>query len=149
MQMTRALGFSLIELMIVVAMIGVLVVVALPTYWEMTIRARVAEGIEAAKPAKAALAERYQVLKTLPASDENILTGGTGAVRRVNWSVGRNAIEVWFGANAGPALTGRILWLHPTPLPNGSIRWVCAGHSGQGGAGWELPNRYLPSSCRN
>ena len=62
-------GFTLIELMIVVAIIGILAAVALPAYQDYTIRARVSEGILAASQCRTAVAEIYQTANVLPAQD--------------------------------------------------------------------------------
>jgi type IV pilus assembly protein PilA len=142
-------GFSLVELMIVVAIIGVLAATALVGHRALTIRARVTEGIEATAPAKSALLERYMIEGTLPAAEEVFVEGRkTSVLRQIRWSAGANAIEVWFGSGAGEELDDRILQLLPTLLGEGNITWTCAGHSGAP-AKRNLPAQYLPSSCRH
>ncbi len=143
-------GFTLIELMIVVAIIGILAVLALPAYQDMTIRARVTEGLQALAPAKTELAETYFLSGEYPTEEVNHVSGGTGMISRVNWSPNRGCLEAWFGSAAGTELEGRILWLCPDADPgNGSVGWTCKGHDGAGGSQWYFPPRYLPSSCRD
>lgn len=141
-------GYTLIELMVVVAIIGILAVLAVPVYRIFMVRARAAEGIAFVAPYKDQLADYIMAHGNPPTADEDYYTqGGPVAVTRVNWSIGRGAIEVWYGPGAGVELNGTILWFVPTQSA-GSISWTCRGHSGAGGAGWYLDPSYLPSSCR-
>lgn len=142
-------GFTLIELMIVIAIIGVLAAIAIPTYRDFIVRSKVTEGLVALSPYKVRLAEYVLDNADVPPSDEDYMTGGTGMVSKVKWSVHRNAIEVWFGTAAGTELSGKILWLQPTVQTQGGIIWLCRGHDGDGGESWAMPQRYLPSSCRD
>lgn len=144
-------GFSLIELMIAVAVVGILAALALASYDVARQRAHVAEGLTFLSPYKQDVAEQVQTIGRLPneASDpadvDYFETGGSGVVRRVRWSRGRSALEVWFGSGAGDKLNGAILWLSPTLQADGGLTWRCSGHPE---AAYYLEPRYLPASCR-
>lgn len=141
-------GFTLIELMVVVTIIGIMSAFAVPSYQTYVVRARASEGLTFVSPYKVRLAEQLILNGAAPAADEDYYTAsGQVVVSRVKWSVERRAIEVWFGPAAGPKLDGTILWLIPN-MESGSVRWTCRGHSGDGGASWRLEPRYLPSACR-
>lgn len=141
--MNKQQGFTLIELMIVVAIIGILAAVAIPAYQDYTIRAKVTEGLSLASAGKTAVSEYYASNGTLPGTNtEAGMAASTSisgnSVRHV--SVGADGvIEVEFSAPA--QIDGSTLVMTPTTSA-GQITWSCTG----GGA--DLPGQYRPSSCR-
>jgi type IV pilus assembly protein PilA len=142
-------GFTLIELMIVVAIIGILAAVALPAYQDYTVRARVAEGLAVASSAKTAVAEN--------AANGNAFASGWSAPTATSniSSVGISAagvIGILTTTRAGggsfqltPQSNGAALTLG-TPPPGGNVTWVCAAGVYSGGTA--LTAKYLPSQCR-
>jgi len=152
--MKKQQGFTLIELMIVVAIIGILAAIAIPAYQDYTIRAQVSEGLSLSSGAKAAVAEFFQDSGAYPTTnlEAGLATLPTAINGKYVSSVAVTAvgatgvITVLFGAadanvalSAGPAE----LTLTATGTPTGgSIVWDCAA----GGGGMEP--RWLPSACR-
>jgi len=141
----RQQGFTLIELMIVVAIIGILAAIAIPAYQDYTIRAQVAEGIELVASAKVTTSEYFQNYGTFPA-DNNM--AGLEAPGNISGKyvtqveiVAGGAIQVTYGNDANTLIAGAILSFTPTDNA-GSIEWDCNGDAA-------LPNKYLPNACRN
>jgi type IV pilus assembly protein PilA len=131
-------GFTLIELMIVVAIIGILAAVALPAYQDYTIRAKVSELILAASAARTAVTEQGQNLNGLSGSGNNITIAAGGKVGTASISVsGTIAIT---GASADVMGTAGIL---VTLMPSwnstaNTVIWSCD----------VSPIKYGPSTCR-
>ncbi|RMD80193.1 MAG: pilin [Gammaproteobacteria bacterium] len=134
-------GFTLIELMIVVAIIGILAAIAIPAYQDYTIRAKVSEGLNLAAGAKAAVTEYYQDKGSFPADNataglpaDTDITGNN--VQKV--TVANGVITITY-SGGGSNLNGKTVTLTPADN-NGSISWTCAAGT--------LDPKYLPSSCR-
>ncbi|NII11447.1 pilin [Oleiagrimonas sp. C23AA] len=139
----RHAGFTLIELMIVVAIIAILAAIAIPAYQNYVIRAQVSEGMVLATGAKTAIWDFYADKGRLPPSNESVGLPSAGSIAGKYVSaveLQSSVIKVTFaGAQVNSSLSGQTLELSPTPL-TGSIIWTCRSHS--------LPARYLPASCR-
>lgn len=134
-------GFSLIELMMVIAILGILLSVAVPEYQEYTTRAKIFEGLQLAASAKTAVAEYFQTMGAFPTSNEQAGLSPTIAGKYVK-SVGvgkEGEITITYGANAGTANDATIV-LKPEDS-KGSLLWSCDGGSVQ--------SKFRPANCRD
>lgn len=129
-------GFSLIELMIVVAIIGILAAIALPSYQDYAVRSRVSELILAASSAKTAIAERYQVNNDASTAGIGVTVPVTGKVTASD--VTSDGVITVNGSTAASSVGANVtVTIKPSYGSNGSVTWSCIGS----------PSRYMPSSC--
>ncbi len=141
---TSQQGFTLIELMIVVAIIGILIAIALPAYQDYVARSQMSEAMSLASGAKTAVAEHYQSTGSFPSDndDAGLATAGDIEGKYVDSvdASGGKIIATLF--NADPVveqIRGETLELSPITTA-GSVKWTCGGSA---------DDKYYPSSCRD
>jgi type IV pilus assembly protein PilA len=160
-------GFTLIELMIVVAIIGILAAIAIPAYQDYTIRSQVSEGLTLAGAAKAAVAESYSQsgqapINRMTAGMSNVETDTSGKfVTQV--LVTNGTITITYGNEANAKINAKTLALTPYQTPDASVAWKCGAapapvntallgtNSGGTVAAVGTTNvdtKYLPKACR-
>ena len=160
--MDRQRGFTLIELMIVVAIIAILAAIALPAYQDYTIRAQTTEAIAMTGFAKVAVAERYFNSGNPPADRaaaglSPMPTDSNGQFYS-QLDINNGEIEVTMGHNASAKTHGLILILTPYVSANdGALAWQCnttslgpapGGTALSGPTVGTLPAQYAPAQCR-
>ena len=164
-------GFTLIELMIVVAIIGILSSLAISAYQTYSIRAQVAEGVSIATNAKAGIADYFNQRGEAPANRSvaglTANRGDTNGKYVQSVDIQNGVIAVEYGVNASAQISGSVLYVTPYESGDLSIVWRCGnasvptstsgnlspmGTSGGGAAAaynaTAIDNRYLPSTCR-
>jgi type IV pilus assembly protein PilA len=166
-------GFTLIELMIVVAIIGILAAIAIPAYQDYTVRSQVTEGLNLAGAAKAAVAESFSNTGMAPANRTE--AGMSAAAIDTNGKyvtsveVTNGSILITYGATANKVIATQTLGLVPYETTDKSVTWRCGAAPVLAAAGTQLLgtgsgqaatytagslattatlNKYLPKACR-
>jgi type IV pilus assembly protein PilA len=161
-------GFTLIELMIVVAIIGILAAIAIPAYQDYTIRSQVTEGLNLAGAVKAAVAETYADRGAWPLNNKEAgIVDDTGAgvepsgkyVTKINVVLGTIAVE--YGGQGNQNIKTKVLALRPRVSANDDVVWLCGFNTGNNitpaledpavpstVVASTINRKYVPASCR-
>ena len=154
-------GFTLIELMIVVAIIGILAAIAIPQYQNYVARTQLAEGLVLASGAKTAVAEYYDSKGSFPTgcsgvvgscnaevglTDPTTITGKHVNHVAISASGGTITLQFKSAPDAHALIAGGVVALTPT-AHGGSISWACSNHPALVPGPPDI-TKYLPSSCK-
>ena len=145
--MKKQQGFTLIELMIVVAFIGILAAIAIPAYQDYTIRAQVSEGLTLSGAAKAAVAEYRMDSGSWPADNAtaglSLNTSISGKYTNdvaVSVVGGNGVITVTYGGSANATYLATKAVTMTAADNAGSVSWTCASAN--------VASKHLPAACR-
>jgi len=136
-------GFTLIELMIVVAIIGILAAIAIPAYQDYIVRSKVTEVMTAASACKNSVSEFAQTMNALPA-DLSAAGCSSNATQYVaSLGVTSGVVTVTTTNSVGGDANAKTVSLTPVLQSGGTVSWTC-----RGGTNNPMPSKYLPANCR-
>jgi type IV pilus assembly protein PilA len=141
-KMRRQKGFTLIELMIIVAIIAILAAIAIPAYNDFTTRSKISEGMSLASTAQLSILEYYVMTGRWP---ENNLAAGLAESNEISGeyvasvSVLENQVLVLFKPDAGEGLADHTIIMEATDA-RGSMVWTCGSS--------DIDAKFLPQNCR-
>lgn len=142
-------GFTLIELMIVVAIVGILAALALPAYQDYTVRSKISEGLARGAEAKTSVAEFYSSMAHFPGttSSAGFNSAAAGYVSSVKCNGGTDCTKIEItmdGTKISQLGTDNKIELVKDTSSNGVITWKCVPPATNG-----IKSKYLPGVCRN
>ena len=143
--MKQQQGFTLIELMIVIAIIGILAAIAIPAYQDYTVRSKVSEGLNMAGAAKLAVAETFDSQGIMPTNNGEAGLPGPGSITGTYVaSIGVSTdglITIHYNTSLGGKPTANSTTMLLTPESSeGSMKWTCTG---------TMSDKYKPANCRS
>ena len=147
-------GFTLIELMIVVAIIGILAAIAIPAYQDYTIRSKVTELINAAGVCKTSVAEYYQSLGAMPVSAKSAGCSDIGTANTLPPVVANGEVEITASGTLATQLGAGIMFAYKADCSGAACtgspitKWACSSTAAPIAAGTNINAKYLPATCR-